>query len=85
MVHVQFDHLLGGGETQIFFDIFNPDPWGNGIQFDYIIFFQMGWYNHQLIFSIMHHSEVVISLIENPSIIMAGNSSYRYQFGCLKR
>lgn len=34
-------------------------------------------------FSITHHSEVVISLIENLSIIMAGNSSYRYQCGWL--
>ena len=26
----------------------HPDPWGNVIQFDMRIFFQMGWFNHQL-------------------------------------
>ena len=29
------------------FFIFHPDPWEKMIQFDYRIFFKLGWFNHQ--------------------------------------
>ena len=36
--------LLGGGNSKIFY--VHPDPWGNDPT--WLIWFQMGWFNHQL-------------------------------------
>ena len=42
-----FEHWLGGGNSNISWN-FHPELWGRWNQFDEHIFFQMGWFNHQL-------------------------------------
>jgi len=42
--------FLDGGNSNMFLFDFQPDPWGNSLQFDYVTFCQMGWFNHQLDF-----------------------------------
>ena len=39
---------LGGGNSNIFWN-FHPEIWGRWTQFDGCIFFEMGWFNHQLV------------------------------------
>ena len=40
--------FLGGGQLKDFWN-FHPELWGNDSHFDDHIF-QMGWFNHQLVF-----------------------------------
>ena len=46
-----FDYRsVGGWWFDFLFVNFHPETWQNDSQVDVRIFFQMGWFNHQLVF-----------------------------------
>jgi len=51
--------ILAGGKSKIF-GIFTPNVWGFMIQFDGRIFFQMGWFNRQLVLVGFFFAEILL-------------------------
>ena len=71
-----------GGGLIFFFVNFHPETWQNDSQVDVRIFFQMGWFNHQLVFLLLPLQKRWVA--NGDSMILYPFPEKKKRFECMK-